>query len=160
MDESRRRILERRARFVAAVSVMGASVGMAACEAQVCLSTVPECDGGYQGILELDVPAKVCVGDRFAVRTANVSCGGRRDVTDHAVLATSDPEKVTIDGYVAFARAPGTVTISARTDSNGWTSTTVTILACEDTGPDASNADAVAETDAGDAAASDVADSD
>lgn len=129
---TRDRILERRARFVAAAAaamVVGCD-GPDAAEPQVCLSQALTCDHAW-GIV---VPTQVCVGDRFDVRlSVPIDC--------RAVYATSDPELLVFDGRTAIARKPGKVTITAIFDT-GTSTADVEIRACPaDAASDASDAD-------------------
>lgn len=145
---TRERILERRARFVAAAAaamVVGCD-GVSPVEPQVCLSQALTCDRAWP----IEVPADVCVGDRFDVRlSVPIDC--------HAVYATSDPELLVLDGRTAIALKPGKVTITAIFDT-GTSTADVEIHACAvdaatDVPSDAAS-DALSDT------ASDVSDTD
>lgn len=117
---TRDRILERRARFVAAAAaamVVGCD-GVGPAEPQVCLSQALTCDRAWP----IEVPESVCVGDRFDVRmSVPIECP--------AVYATSDPELLVFDGRTAIALKPGKVTITAIFDS-GTSTADVELRAC------------------------------
>ncbi|MBI2388055.1 MAG: hypothetical protein HYV09_00435 [Deltaproteobacteria bacterium] len=120
---ARDRILERRARFVAAAMVSAAM--LPGCdgtsEAEVCLSMAVSCDDVY--LHTINVPATVCAGDRFEVQVdAPPGCS--------FVLATTDPELLVIEGTTATALRPGKVKIEALFE-RGVIGANITILACD-----------------------------
>lgn len=145
---ARDRILERRARFVAAAMVSAAM--LPGCEgpddgryAEPCLSMPRTCDDVY--LNRVLVPSTVCAGERFEVQAdAPSDCA--------PVFATSDPDLLVIDGSTAVARKPGKVTITA-IFRRGTVSAEVEILACASDAAAETASDGALEAPASDAAA-------
>jgi len=147
-DGARRRILERRARFVAAAMALGASAGVAACEPQVCLEPVLDCDADTRELV-IDAPASVCAGDVFRLTAVKVGLCGADAVSPRTVFATSDATLLVIDGASARALKPGTVVVSALFEGNE-AKASIVIAPCADAAVDAAVSDSSSE-DASDA---------
>lgn len=149
MTDARSRILERRARFVAAAMTLGAASGVAACEPQVCLEMAVDCDADVPTLL-VDGPSSLCVGEQASfTATTSGSCGGET-VTSRAVFATSDPALLVFEGSRARALGVGSVVVTALFDGKKAT-TTVQLVECADASAPkdvGTDADSSAATDA------------
>jgi len=160
MSDVRRRVLERRARFVAAAMTLGAASGVAACEPMVCLDVPPDCDADTRRLV-VTAPTSVCEGDRFSLVAEDTGYCGTEIVTSRAVFATSDPALLVIEGATARALKPGAVTVTALFDGREGQASLV-IGACTDAatdaGTDAATATDVLDDTTGDAAPGDAGD--
>jgi len=138
MNRQRQRILDRRARFLAA-AVIGGAVLEVACEAQACLSVAPVCDSDPQTRYVVEGPNKMCTGDRVKVRYVAVYCGSRNDVTADATFTSSNPGVVALESGVVRGLSPGRATITGIfSDGSGMpASLTVEVRECSDAASDA-----------------------
>lgn len=139
-DQARTRILERRARFLAAATLIGAGVGHVACEAQACLDVAAPCESDPNARYVVEGPKQVCVGEVFAVRYVNLYCGQRTDATRDAKFTSSDFTVVTLRDNASFvAVGPGRAVITAVFNDDSGTPATleVEVTACTDAASDA-----------------------